>query len=86
MIRLRTAAGAVGWHDAAEKEAADMVASGLWVRADSLDYSRTKHGEMPDMGVTAERMSAALSAGMPPGIQATVEVKRGPGRPRKVQP
>ena len=43
MIRLRTAAGAVGWHDAAEKEAADMVASGLWVRADSLDYSRTRN-------------------------------------------
>ena len=69
MIRLRTATGNVGWCLASEKEAAVMVASGQWVRADSLDYSRTKLGEIRQAEPVAE--------------VADEPVKRGPGRPKK---
>ena len=76
MIRLRTASGNVGWCLASEKEAAVMVASGQWVRADSLDYSRTKLGEIRQADASPE------IAGNLPEV-ADVVVKRGPGRPKK---
>jgi hypothetical protein len=73
MIRLRTASGNVGWCLANEKEAAALVASGQWIRADSLDYSRSKHGEIRQ----AEPVAEAAAVEPEP-------VKRGPGRPKKV--
>lgn len=79
MIRLRTASGNVGWCLASEKEAAVMVASGQWVRADSLDYSRTKHGEIRQAGDVPQ-----VSPESPPEVSPAAEpVKRGPGRPKK---
>jgi hypothetical protein len=71
MIRLRTASGPIAWHDASTKEAAEMVASGRWLFADSLDYSRSKMGEA----------RAETAPSVPPDV--VEPVKRGPGRPRK---
>ena len=83
MIRLRTASGNVGWCLASEKEAADLVASGQWVRADSLDYSRTKHGEIRQADASPEIAGVLPEiAGNLPEV-ADVVVKRGPGRPKK---
>ena len=73
MISLRTATGPTGWHDATtEAEAAEMVACGRWVRADSLCFEFSKHGH-------TQAEAAALRQ---PTADALPE-KRKPGRPRK---
>lgn len=73
MVRLRTATGNIGWCEVHEKDAAAMVASGKWLRADSLDYSRSKFGEV---------LAPEAEVPVAPAVEAPA--KRGPGRPKKV--
>ena len=77
MVRLRTATGNIGWVDVSAREAEALPATGQWLRADALDYSRTKHGEVPAVVVALPPVAVAVES------EPAVDAKRGPGRPRK---
>ena len=77
MIRMRTARGNIGWHDAMTQAEADaMVATGDWLVWTGEVRAPSTAGAVDDRGMLRADIRQAPEQ----------PIKRGPGRPRKEWP